>query len=114
MRASELLSRRVVDAAGRRIGRVRDIRVVADGPPQQPSGHPALRLEALFIGPRGGDRLGYGRTVAGPWPLAALFTVVGRRQYDVPWSAVAEVGPTIVLRLTLADLGSRPRNGRVR
>jgi hypothetical protein len=106
MRIGDLLGRRVVDAAGRRLGHIRDVRVVADGPPQHPSGRPALRVAGLIVGrPLGGDRLGYGRTVHGPRLLDALFAAVRRQQYYVAWNDIARTGPTVVLNVTTDRLG---------
>jgi hypothetical protein len=105
MRISELLDRPVVDAVGRRIGRVRDVRVIADGPVQHPSGARALRVDGLVVGRTlGGDRLGYGRTVHGPRLLAALFDKIRSHQHYVPWADIHRTGHTIVLTVSAADL----------
>jgi hypothetical protein len=100
MRTSDLLDRPVVDAAGRRIGRVRDVRLVRDG--HDAYGRPVYRLDGLVVGrPFDGDRLGYGRTVDAPRLLAAVFAAVRRRQYYVHWGDVARIGPPIVLSTTV-------------
>ena len=49
MRLSDLLGSEVVDADGHTLGHVRDVRLVADGPPQGDFG-PALRLHGLLVG----------------------------------------------------------------
>jgi sporulation protein YlmC with PRC-barrel domain len=109
MRIGDLLDRRVRDVAGRRVGRVRDVRLIGDGPVQQPSGDRAPRLDALIVGHTvGGDRLGFGRGVRGPWLLAVLFAAIRRSQYDVPWVSVASVGRRIVLSVGIEDL-DQPR-----
>jgi sporulation protein YlmC with PRC-barrel domain len=109
MRIGDLLDRRVEDVAGRRVGRVRDVRLIGDGPVQQPSGERAPRLDALIVGRTiGGDRLGFGRGVQGPWLLDALFAAIRRSQYDVPWEAVASVGRRIVLSVRIQEL-DQPR-----
>nr|WP_219418285.1 hypothetical protein [Pseudonocardia nigra] len=96
-----MLERPVVDAAGRRVGRVRDVRLVCDGPVYEPSGEPAPRVAGLVVGrPFGGDRLGFGRTVDAPWLLARLFAALRRRQHYVDWADVAELGPPVVLSVT--------------
>ena len=105
VRIGDLLDRRVVDAAGHRIGRVRDVRLVADGPVQAPSGEPAPRVAGLVVGrPFGGDRLGFGRTVHAPWLLARLFAAVRRRQHYVEWADIAQLGPPVVLAVTVDRL----------
>jgi sporulation protein YlmC with PRC-barrel domain len=91
VRLSDLLGAEVVDASGNALGHVRDVRLVADGPPQGDAG-PALRLHGLLVG-RGaaGARLGLARDrVRGPWLLKLLF---GRRpHHEVAWSRVASIG----------------------
>ena len=100
MRMSDLLDRRVVDAAGRRIGRVREVRLVPDA-----ASPDTYRLDGLIVGRLlDGDRLGYGRTVEAPWLLARLFAAIRRAQHDVRWSEVESVGAEIVLNRELEDL----------
>jgi hypothetical protein len=90
MRLSDLLGSEVVDADGNAIGKVRDVRLLADGPPQGDFG-PALRLHGLLVG-RGsvGARLGLSRDrVKGPWLLKVI---LGRRPPRlVEWSRVARL-----------------------
>jgi hypothetical protein len=90
MRLSDLLGSEVFDADGNAIGHVRDVRLLADGPPQSDFG-PALRLHGLLVG-RGsiGARLGLSRDrVKGPWLLKVIF---GRRPpHLVEWSRVARL-----------------------
>jgi hypothetical protein len=98
MRLSDLLESEVVDADGETIGHVRDVRLLADGPPQGDFG-PALRLHGLLVG-RGsvGARLGLARErVRGPWLLKLVF---GRRPpHLIEWSRVARLeGHRIHLR----------------
>jgi sporulation protein YlmC with PRC-barrel domain len=103
MRMSDLLDRHVVDAEGRRIGRVRDVRLVRTAADDRQPGEAAYRIDGLVVGePFTGDRLGYGHTVHSPRLIAALFAALRRQQYFVPWGAVAETGATIVLN-TPAD-----------
>jgi sporulation protein YlmC with PRC-barrel domain len=100
MRMSDLLDRRVVDATGRRVGRVREVRLVPDA-----ASPGAYRLDGLVVGRLlGGDRLGYGRTVAAPWLLAHLFAAIRRTQHYVRWSEVERVGRTIDLNRTRDEL----------
>lgn len=61
MRLSDLLGSEVVDEAGRRAGRVHDVRLVQDGPLVGTFGA-GLRVDGLLVGRRAlGARLGYGR-----------------------------------------------------
>jgi hypothetical protein len=90
MRLSDLLESEVVDATGKTIGHVRDVRLLADGPPQGGFG-PALRLHGLLVGHGSvGARLGLARErVKGPWLLKRLF---GRRPpHVIEWSRVARL-----------------------
>lgn len=73
MRISDLLASDVHDASGRSLGRVRDVRIVQDGPPTG-GVQAGFRVDALLVG-RGtlGGRLGYYHgQVQGPWLLNAL------------------------------------------
>lgn len=111
MRAVELIGCEVVDRDGTRIGRVRDLRVVAD--PQR-RGLSGYHLESLVTGTGSvGDRLGYAPDgTAGRWPLAWLFHRFGRAVHLVPWRDVEVVdGRMIRLRATAGVLreGGRRR-----
>jgi hypothetical protein len=90
MRLSDLLESEVVDAHGKALGHVRDVRLLADGPAQGSFG-PALRLHGLLVG-RGsiGARLGLARDrVHGPWLLKRVF---GRRPEQlIEWSRVSHI-----------------------
>ena len=100
MRLSELLGRDVVDADGRAIGKVKDVRLVQDGPYVEGFGH-ALRVEGILCG-RGalGVRLGIARAnVKGPWPMTAVFRRLERRARYVDWNDVTrDVEGSIRLR----------------
>jgi hypothetical protein len=99
MRLSELLGRRVVDADGRRLGDVKDVRLVQDGPLIEGFGH-ALRVEGVLVG-RGaiGVRLGIVRTdVKGPWPLTWLLRRLEHHARYVDWNDVAEHDTHLQLR----------------
>jgi sporulation protein YlmC with PRC-barrel domain len=90
MRLSDLLTAEVVDEHGKRVGHVRDVAFVRDGPSIEGFG-PAYRLESLIIG-RGslGARLGLDREdIRSPWLLRLIF---GRhRPRTIPWEDVAAV-----------------------
>ena len=75
MRLSEILDRAVVTADGRPLGKVRDVRLVQDGPLLPGGTQAALRVDAVIVS-RGwrGVRLGYLRgEVRGPWLLRTIF-----------------------------------------
>lgn len=89
MLLSELLHSHVVDADGRDVGSVDDVRLVQDGPLLLPFGA-AFRVEGVVVGHRAvGMRLGYQRSdMKGPWLLATLFRRLERRARYVPWDDV--------------------------
>jgi hypothetical protein len=97
VRLSELLDRRVVDDSDHDLGRVRDVRLVQDGPLVGGFGA-AFRVEGLIVGPRlAGTRLGYGRTgMKGPWLLEAPLRALHRRVRFVPWVRVRDVGADVL------------------
>jgi hypothetical protein len=72
MRISDLMDCRVVDHDGHDLGRVRDVRLVMDGPVR--GALAALRLDGIVVGGNAlAGRLGYLRGgVRGPWPLSTI------------------------------------------
>jgi hypothetical protein len=99
VRVGELLRSRVVDAEGRDLGRVHDVRLVQDGPVRGASA--ALRLDALVVGgPATAVRLGVVRKgLRGPWLLVAPLRRLERRSRVIAWSDVASIRDgTVVLR----------------
>ena len=90
MRLSDLLGRPVVDADGRRLGEVKDVRLVQDGPYVEGFGQ-QLRVEGLLVGGGAlGTRLGITRVdLRGPWPLTALVRRLERGSRYVLWGDVA-------------------------
>jgi sporulation protein YlmC with PRC-barrel domain len=103
MRLNELLGRRVIDADGKEIGGVADIRLVQDGP-LLTSQQAALRIDGLIVVERRATRLfGYERHV-GP---ALLRWLVHRRLGQVwylPWGDVAEIAETVAIHRSRAEL----------
>jgi sporulation protein YlmC with PRC-barrel domain len=103
MRLNDLLGRRVVDATGRDIGGVADVRLVQDGP-LLASQQAAFRVDGLIVVEKHATRLfGYERHV-GP---ALLRWLVHRRLGNVwylPWTDVARVAETVELRSRGDDL----------
>jgi hypothetical protein len=88
MRASELLGRPVLDAGGRRLGVVTDLRCVKEAAPDGAWG--VLRLDALVVDERQlGSRLGYDRHQRSPALLRGLLRRLHGHATVVPWSAVA-------------------------
>lgn len=106
MRLGDLVGATVVDRSGRSLGRVRDVRLVADGPPLGLFG-PALRVDGLIVG-RGdpADRLGYERRgMRSPALVAWAVRLLSRESRYVPWGEVDEVhAGRIVLRAAADDL----------
>src|SRR3954454_3896728 len=90
MRLSELLGRPVIDADGRSLGDVKDVRLVQDGRYVEGFGN-ALRVEGILAGKGGiGVRLGVARgAVKGPWPLTAVLRSLEHRARYVDWRDVA-------------------------
>jgi sporulation protein YlmC with PRC-barrel domain len=106
VRIGELLRSSVVDADGKDIGSVDDVRLVQDGPILDGFGS-ALRVDALIIGEGSlAVRLGYHRhRVKGPWLLKRLFGALERRAVVVPWDQVVSWdGQRVVLARGEADL----------
>jgi hypothetical protein len=96
MRLSDLLDRPVLDRDGRPLGRIREVRLVQDGPYVDGFGA-ALRVDGVLVGrPAAAVRLGFHRPdVRGPWPLKPIFAALARRATYVPWAdlRVSEEGP---------------------
>jgi sporulation protein YlmC with PRC-barrel domain len=91
MRASELLASSVVDSTGRRVGRVRDVRVIRDG----------FRVAGLVIG--GGPFAGIAHSwgyaegrAQGPPLLRALTRRATRSARFVPVDRVSDWGDGVV------------------
>ena len=96
LRVALLFGRAAVDAEGRPIGRVHDVRLRRDGP-IIPGFGPGLRVEGIIIG-RGSiaNRLGLDRPdIAGPWPLDVLGKRAAQRAKFVPWENV-ELHPDFI------------------
>lgn len=110
MRATELLGCTVYDADGQVVGHVHDLRLQ---PRAGASGWTGYRLTGLACGTAApvGHRLGYvKRDMGGPWPLAAIFRRLARRDVLVEWADVTSVErPRIEIRRRLAEL--RPVGG---
>lgn len=97
MRLAELIGLRVLDADGRDIGSVRDVRFRhVTGPVVSADGVGRLVLEELVLGNVSlGLRLGYVQSeVTGPLLLRWLFDRLARRAHVVDWRDVVEKGPT--------------------
>jgi sporulation protein YlmC with PRC-barrel domain len=113
MRLNELLGQRVVDAQGKQIGGVADVRLVQDGPLQS-SMQSALRVDGLVVVEKHATQLmGYERHV-GP---ALLRWLVHRRLGDVwylPWKDIERISDGVVRtrggRAGLVPLDERPRH----
>jgi hypothetical protein len=86
---SDLLGSTVLAADGTPRGKVREVRIVQDGP-LVGGVQAAMRVDALIVGPVSlGLRLGYATNeVRGPWMLAKLFRRSERRVQPVPFADV--------------------------
>jgi sporulation protein YlmC with PRC-barrel domain len=105
MRLSDLLDSEVLDADGKAIGHVHDVRMVQDGPIQGTFGA-ALRVQGLVVGrPALGARLGLDRAgTTGPWILKAFFRAI-RTDLYVEWESVRSIEQErIVIRRRGRDL----------
>jgi hypothetical protein len=93
MELSELLGADVVDARGRRIGRLRDVGLTVTQRPRRGGGGLELQVSTLLIGPGGlAERLGYAYgPVEGPWLLRALLHLRARHLKVAPWSAISRI-----------------------
>jgi hypothetical protein len=104
MRLSELLGAEVFDAGGASVGRVRDVRLVRDGPNHGYGGEKLFRVHGLVVGSgAAGERLGYGRAgLQGPWLFKKIFS---RKERFVPWEQIRRHdGERIDLMTTRAEL----------
>lgn len=90
MRVSDLLASEVRRADGTVVGRVREVRIVQDGPIIG-NVQAGFRVDALLVGNRSvGIRLGYhSGSVRGPWLLAVLFRGINNNASVVPMTDVA-------------------------
>jgi hypothetical protein len=85
-RLSDLVNATALDADGRVLGEVEDVRLVQDGPFVEGFGL-KLRVDGVVIGKRSrGLRLGFGRAnVRGPWLLKAIFSRLERHARYYTW-----------------------------
>jgi sporulation protein YlmC with PRC-barrel domain len=91
MRLSELLGVDVVDADGRRVGAVADVRLVQDGPLL--GAYAAWRVSGLIVVEKRRVRLlGYERLV-GPTLLRLLIRRLAGGVWFIPWDEVTAVSP---------------------
>ena len=90
MRLSELFGRPVIDAGGTRVGTVKDVRLIQDGPYLEGFGY-QFRVEGILVGDGAlAVRLGMARAkVKGPWLLTAFFRRFEHRARYIDWHEVA-------------------------
>lgn len=90
MRLSDLLGCDVIGDDGRRLGEVRDVRLVQDGPYVEGFGQ-QLRVEGVLLGKGAlGVRVGIARAdVKGLWPLTTVFRRLEHRARFVAWTDVS-------------------------
>lgn len=116
MRLSELLRAQVIDAGGRDLGPLRDVRLERDGPgPQDTRGY---RVAGIVVGDGPFARLahswGYAEGRAtGPWLLRALTSRAAEQAAFIPAADVVDWGPA---RVVVSDAPARAslREGRER
>jgi hypothetical protein len=86
MRLTDLLDRQVY-RHGRSLGRIRELRLVQDGPYVDGFGA-ALRVDGVLVGKAAAAvRLGFHRpSVGGPWPLKPILAALARRATYIPWT----------------------------
>jgi sporulation protein YlmC with PRC-barrel domain len=92
MRLSRLIGSEVLDAAGRKYGKIHDVVMVQDGPVQASFGA-AFRVHGLQVGSWSvGSRLGIARgDVQGPLPLKAFFNWLHRKAHYVEWEQIRSI-----------------------
>jgi sporulation protein YlmC with PRC-barrel domain len=99
MRVSDLLRATVVDTNGRRLGSVRDLHLVQDGPLRS-SGQASLRVHGLVAGRTAfATRLGYEnregieerRETRGPLPIRACVRWLHRNAVYIRWEDIVEI-----------------------
>jgi hypothetical protein len=100
MKASDLLGRPVHDSTGHPLGFVTDLRCVQDGPLRGVMCAP--RITALIVSRhRLGSMLGYDRhDQQGPWLVRTIIRWIHRDLQVIPWTAVENYSPTILVRPT--------------
>jgi hypothetical protein len=105
MRASDLIGLDVVDLGGTRLGRVRDLRVVQDGP-LHASGQAGLQLHGLLVGRWAvGTRLGYlsdavpssDRETRGPAAIRWLARRLHHSARYIDWDDIVAIEPTRIV-----------------
>jgi hypothetical protein len=98
MKASDLLGRPVLDAAGAQIGYVTDLRCIQNGPLRGAMCAP--RIHAILVSRRHvGSMLGYDRREQqGPWLIRVIVRRLHRHLQVIPWSAIKYHDDQLVLK----------------
>lgn len=89
MRASDFIGCDVLDASGRKVGVVTDLRCVQDGPLRGDVA--SMRVDAAVISARHtGSLLGYDRSEEqGPWLVRVVVRRLHRHMRVIPWRDLA-------------------------
>ena len=96
MRLSELLGAEVHDGNGRLLGRVRELRLIQEGPDVEGFG-PAFVIQGILVGPRTVGRVGLTRPdVKGPWLFKVIARWMERRLRFVDWERVHSVSEGVI------------------
>ncbi|WP_413248960.1 PRC-barrel domain-containing protein [Sinomonas flava] len=93
---SDVLGAAVLDAEGKRLGVVSDLRFVLQGGPEALLAAP--RLVGVLVSPRTASSfLGYERQgINQPWPIAQILSWRHRGSFLVLWDDLASLGPESV------------------
>jgi hypothetical protein len=104
LRVGELLQTTVVSADGKRLGRVRDLHIIQDGP-LRASGEHAFRVHGIVAGRFAlATRLGYAtypglapdEETRGPLAIRAIVRWLHRNAKYIPWEAIADITPSTI------------------
>jgi sporulation protein YlmC with PRC-barrel domain len=105
LRVGELLQTTVVTADGERLGRVRDLHIVQDGP-LRASGEHGFRVDGLVAGRFAlATRLGYvtypgitpDEETRGPLAVRAIVRWLHRNARYIPWEDIADITPSTII-----------------
>jgi hypothetical protein len=98
MRASDLIGRDVLDAAGQRVGVITDLRCIQDGPLR--GRYASLRVDAALVSGRHvGSTLGYDRRPdQGPWLIRLVVRWLHRDARVIAWTDLVEENGAVRLR----------------
>ena len=106
MRLTDFLGSHVIDADGRKVGYITDVRLVQDGPILGEFGA-AFRVHGIVVGRSTiGAHMGFERrNVRGPWMLKRFFALIQGTPRYVGWGDIASIEEeTVRIALRSDDL----------